>query len=279
MHAIFFTNKRVVQETAFKDGAASVSYATVELIEDLAMNMLNPKVLLIGLGEIGRDVALNLKTSKVKNITISNRTLSKSQDLANECGYEVLDYQDVWKGIAEADIIVSSISVETPLITTQKVQALNSLTFKYFIDLSVPRSIDTQIEDLSGVLVYNVDTISRKANEALTKRIAAIPHVQQIIEEALADFHDWSREMMVSPTIHKLKNTLEQIRQEELARFTKQLDASEMEKVDKITKSMMQKIIKLPVLQLKAACKRGEAETLVDILNDLFDLEKTKVNL
>jgi glutamyl-tRNA reductase len=36
----------------------------------------------------------------------------------------------------------------------------------------------------------------------------------------------------------------------------------------------MQKIIKLPVLQLKAACKRGEAETLIDVLNDLFDLEK-----
>jgi glutamyl-tRNA reductase len=36
---------------------------------------------------------------------------------------------------------------------------------------------------------------------------------------------------------------------------------------------MMQKIIKLPVLQLKAACKRGEAETLIDVLNDLFNLE------
>ena len=32
MHTIFFTNKRVVQETAFRDGAASVSYAAVELI-------------------------------------------------------------------------------------------------------------------------------------------------------------------------------------------------------------------------------------------------------
>ena len=41
---------------------------------------------------------------------------------------------------------------------------------------------------------------------------------------------------------------------------------------------MMQKIMKLPVLQLKAACKRGEAETLIDVLNDLFDLEKQPVN-
>ncbi|MFT4833855.1 MAG: glutamyl-tRNA reductase, partial [Flavobacteriaceae bacterium] len=40
------------------------------------------------------------------------------------------------------------------------------------------------------------------------------------------------------------------------------------------TKSMMQRVIKLPVLQLKAACKRGEADQLVGLLNDLFNLEK-----
>ena len=67
---------------------------------------------------------------------------------------------------------------------------------------------------------------------------------------------------------------MEQIRQEEMARYMKQLTPEESEKMDRITKGMMQKIIKLPVLQLKAACKRGEAETLIDVLNDLFNLEK-----
>ena len=80
--------------------------------------------------------------------------------------------------------------------------------------------------------------------------------------------------MIVSPTIHKLKNALEQIRKEEMARYMKTLNESELQKVEKITSSMMQKIIKLPVLQLKAACKRGEAETLIDVLNDLFNLEQ-----
>ena len=55
------------------------------------------------------------------------------------------------------------------------------------------------------------------------------------------------------------------------------LTAEEAEKMEKITASMMQKIIKLPVIQLKAACKRGEAETLIDVLNDLFNLEKQTV--
>ena len=88
---------------------------------------------------------------------------------------------------------------------------------------------------------------------------------------------NWSKEMMVSPTIQKLKNALEQIRQDEMSRYLKTMSAEEAEKMDKVTAAMMQKIIKLPVLQLKAACKRGEADTLIDVLNDLFDLEKVSV--
>ena len=57
MHTVFFTNKRVVQETAFRDGAASLSYATIELMESLTSNTYQPRILLIGLGEIGEDVA------------------------------------------------------------------------------------------------------------------------------------------------------------------------------------------------------------------------------
>ncbi len=80
--------------------------------------------------------------------------------------------------------------------------------------------------------------------------------------------------MVVSPTINKLKNALEQIRKEELARHLKNLSPEESEKLDKITMGIVQKIIKLPVLQLKAACKRGEADQLVDVINEIFDLEK-----
>jgi glutamyl-tRNA reductase len=278
MHAIFFTNKKVVQETTFKDGAASVSYATVELMEELAAQLSCPKILLVGIGEIGRDVARNLKNSPHKaNITLINRTQSKALDLGNECGFEVAAYENLWQNIATADIIISTVQHPTPLITSTALQKIDHhSTFKYFIDLAVPRSISPDVEDLTGIILYNIDTINNRANEALQNRLAAIPAVESIILQATEDFYDWSREMIVSPVIHKLKNTLEQIRQEEFARFAKQLTAEETEKLDKMTKSMMQKIIKLPVLQLKAACKRGEAETLVDILNDLFDLEKNK---
>jgi len=56
MHTIFYSNKRVAQETSFRDGAASVSYATVALAEELAQAIVTPKILILGLGEIGNDV-------------------------------------------------------------------------------------------------------------------------------------------------------------------------------------------------------------------------------
>ncbi|RDC66473.1 glutamyl-tRNA reductase [Adhaeribacter pallidiroseus] len=275
LHTIFFTNKRVVQETSFRDGAASTSYAAIELVEELTADIADPKILVVGLGEIGADVCRNLKESAAfTNITITNRTDSKAQLLANECQLPVLPFEDIVQGLKEADVIISSIARDTPFFTTEMVKRLNVLSYKFFIDLAVPRSIEAEVENIPGVLVYNIDTIQNKASKALELRLAAIPRVREIIAESIEQFNDWSKEMLVSPTIHKLKNALESIRQEEMARHLKKLSPEESRRVDEITKSMMQKIIKLPVLQLKAACKRGEAETLIDVLNDLFDLEK-----
>jgi glutamyl-tRNA reductase len=273
MHTIFYTNKRVAQETSFRDGAASVSYAAVELIEELVGEQQNPSILVIGLGEIGTDVCKNLESRKLSNITLCNRTQAKTENMGRQFGFRVADFANLTDEISRADVIISSITRDEPLITPELLQTLNVLTYKYFIDLSVPRSVDAAVEQIPGVLVYNIDHIRSRADEALNQRLAAIPQVEAIVAQAVAEFGDWSKEMIVSPTINKLKNALEQIRKDEIARHLKHMTPDESEKVDKITRGIMQKIIKLPVLQLKAACKRGEAETLIDVLNDLFDLE------
>ena len=55
------------------------------------------------------------------------------------------------------------------------------------------------------------------------------------------------------------------------------MDEKEFHLIDKITKSMMQKILKVPVVQLRAACQRDQAEEMIGIISDLFDLEKVKI--
>lgn len=277
MHTIFFTNKRVVQETAFRDGAASVSYAAVELIEGITSNTYQPRVLLIGVGEIGEDVAKNMVHIPDAKVTITNRTFEKAKELADELGFEVIPFERCVEAMKDADVVVSSILKSEPFITKGMVKSWDIPSYKLFVDLSVPRSIETTIEEVPGVLLYNVDNIRSKATATLEKRLAAIPVVEKIIDESIQDFFNWKKEMMVSPTINKLKNALEQIRLEEMERFLKNADEQQVAMIDKITKSMMQKILKVPVVQLKAACQRDDADKMIDILSDLFDLEKDPV--
>ncbi len=276
MHTIFYANKRVAQETSFRDGAASVSYATVALAEELSQSIPMPKVLILGLGEIGLDVCKNMEDKDFAEITIMNRTIEKAEKLAQSNGYKVAPIENLWEEIDRADIIVSSVRSNDPIITQEELKKIQILSFKYFIDLSVPRSIEEGVEKIPGVLLYNIDTLKERADQALQQRLAAIPQVKDIIEESIDSFLDWSKEMEVSPVIHKLKNSLEQIRKEEINRHIKGLSPEEIEKLEKITSALVQKIIKQPIIHLKAACKRGESETLVDVLNDLFNLEQVE---
>jgi glutamyl-tRNA reductase len=276
MHTIFFTNKRVVQETAFRDGAASLSYATIELIESLTQNIFQPRVLVIGLGEIGEDVAKNMVHLPSAQIKIANRTYSKAEEIGLPLGFEVIPFEACQKAMEEADVIVCSVRMQEPFITKQLVESFTIPSFKVFIDLSVPRSIETTLEDLPGVVLYNVDNIRSKATAALQNRLDAIPAVEAILQESIEEFEAWQKEMVVSPTIQKLKQSLEQIRQEELGRYLKNVGEKEFVLIDKITKSMMQKVLKVPVVQLRAACQRDEAAEMIELISDLFDLEKSK---
>ncbi|MBD2723039.1 glutamyl-tRNA reductase [Hymenobacter armeniacus] len=275
LHTVFFTNKRVQTETSFRDGAASVSYAALELVEELTADVANPNVLVVGLGEIGADVCRHLAASKAfGTITLCNRTRSKAESLAEECGMNIVDFENLVPALREADVIISSINRAEPFFTKELVQHLDVLSFKFFVDLSVPRSIAADVEQVPGVLVYNIDAIQSKASAALEMRLAAVPQVRAIIAESIVGLSDWAKEMMVSPIIQKVKASLEQLRQEELDRFQKKATPAESKLLDEATRSLMQKVLKQHVLQLKAACKRDDAGQLVELLGELFDLEK-----
>ena len=180
MHTIFFANKRVVQETSFRDGAASISYAAKELAEDLTIDIKSPRILVVGVGEIGQDFCLNLAHSRIEDVTILNRTQEKAEKLAQKYNFRFGGIEDLLTEIQKADVIVSSVSGSQPIITLDLLKDLKIFTHKYFLDLSMPRSIEPAIEELPGAIVYNLDDIREKTNEALEKRRASVPAVRSI---------------------------------------------------------------------------------------------------
>jgi glutamyl-tRNA reductase len=277
LHTIFFTNKRIAQETSFRDGTASVTYVAVSLIRELSVNNPNSKILVLGLGEMGANICKYLADKPFASVMLMNRTFQKAKNLAKIHGFSYSKIENLAQEIANADFVISSVRDENPIITKALVSAKPFINFKYFIDLSVPRSIENEVEQIPGAIIYNIETLKSKADESMEKRMASVPAVEAIIAESILSFCDWTKEILVSPTIQTFKNALETIRKEEMNRFLKSMTAEQTEMVDKITQSIIQKIIKQPVVQLKAACQRNEAENLIEAMNELFNLEDAKI--
>ncbi|MGL4629791.1 MAG: glutamyl-tRNA reductase [Leadbetterella sp.] len=276
MHSIFYANKRVVHETSFRDGAASTSFVTLDLLESFANQLKHVKILVIGLGEVGADIAKTLFEREYQNVTLCNRTLAKTQEIASELNYDVLEFENLATRMADFNVIISSVRSDSPLISTKDQLRKGEIT--YIFDLSVPRSVSSAIEKLHHVVLYSLDEIQKRRDEGVRMREAAIPAVREIIDQLYNDLEAWSREQVVSPTIQKFKNALDQIRKEEMARYIKNLSQAEVDTIEKITNSIVQKVIKQPAIQLKAACKKGDPSSLIEVLNELFDLEKQGEN-
>ncbi len=276
MHTIFHCNKRVQQETAWREGAASVSSACVELVLELADYHQNPSVLIVGMGEMGREICLNLKNNPTLKLSICNRTEQKAIRLAEECNAALISYSELGNRCSEFDIIVVSISTQVPVLKASDFLKKPIHQNQFIIDVSLPAAIEKEVDFLPGIQLYTLDDISIKNTEAAEKRRLALPKVEEILGEEVARFLFWDKETEISPAIQKLKHALEQIRREELERFLKRASPSEASLAEKVTESMINKILRLPVVNLKNACLRGEQENLMEALIDLFDLEKEK---
>jgi glutamyl-tRNA reductase len=273
LHSVFFLNKRIVQETSFRSGSASVSYATKELAEDLLTDKSKP-VTVIGLGEIGISVIKNLIENGFTNLNICNRSQEKAAELLSDT-VRFVPFSEWESTVRDSALVISALSGDHLQIKTHHVADGTVSGYQYFIDLGMPRSIDPAIENNPKAILYNIDQIQSKVSEALTIRKAAVPQVEQIVSEGKEEFMEWSKEMLVSPVIQQMKTSLEQIRKEEMSRFLKKAGEEQAEWAEELTKNLMQRIMKTHVVQLKAACKRGDAEELVEVLQQLFTVEES----
>ena len=110
LHTIFYANKRVVQETRFQDGTASVASVASDLTGNFVGKVANPRIALVGLGEIGQNVLENINKEDLQ-ITLVNRTRSVAESLAGNTTFEVRDIDDLKEVIQNNDVIISAVAV------------------------------------------------------------------------------------------------------------------------------------------------------------------------
>jgi glutamyl-tRNA reductase len=209
VNAVLQSSKAVKNQTAISDGTVSVSFAAVQYIKQQFNNLAGKKILLLGIGKIGRSTCKNLVDYlETTDITLINRTADKATELANELGLLHASIDQLPQYIDNSDIILVATNAAHPTILKAH---LEGKTDKLIIDLSIPYNVEIAAQDLPNVHLVNVDELSKLKDETLQKREAEIPKARLIIDEHMVEFMDWFEMRKHVPVLKAVKTKLQEI--------------------------------------------------------------------
>ena len=271
VNSVIQASKKIKTETEISSGATSVSFASVQYIIKNVQDISNKNILLFGAGKIGRNTCENLvKHTKHEQITLINRTKDKAEKLAHKLDLVVKDYSDLQLELQNADVLVVATGAQNPTIDKA---ILNLKKPLLILDLSIPKNVHENVQDLEGVTLIHLDHLSQMTDETLEKRRQYIPAAEAIIEEIKEEFTAWTKNRKFAPTIHALKEKLNSIKEGELNFQRKKLSNFDEQQAELISNRIIQKITNHFVNHLKDGDSMDEG---IEWIEKVFQLEQEK---
>jgi glutamyl-tRNA reductase len=267
--------KRTRAETGISAGASSMVDVGLQAAERVVGDLSGRTILIVGAGKMGGMAATRL-ADRAGRIMVANRGAPKRARLAARVGAEQLDLDALRRGLADADLVLSSTGAAQPLIdrdTLAGVMAQRGQRPLALLDLAVPRDVDPGCGDLPGVTVLDVDAVRALAEGGRTGEEVA--KARELVRAEAARFASWTRGMRVEPTISALRGRAEQVRQAEIARLGPRfadLDDRERAALDALTKGIVNTLLHDPTVRLKAIADARGGEDHATMLRELFDL-------
>lgn len=275
--------KRAHSETTIGESAMSVSYAAVELGKKIFGELTDCHVLILGAGKMGELALQNLYGSGARKVTVMNRTLSKAEIMAEKYMGHAKPLSELQCALLEADILISSTGASDYVITKEmmtKVEKMRSGRPLFMVDIAVPRDIDPAIDELEGSFLYDIDDLQGVVEANRAERLKEAEKIQFMIEEEIVLFKTWLSTLGVVPLISALRDkalAIQSETMESLERKIPNLSDRERKVISKHTKSIINQLLKDPILVAKEIAAEEGADEKLALFAKIFDLEMEDV--
>ena len=267
INLVLQASKKVKNQTKLSSGTTSVSYAAVQYIISNLPDYNSKNILVFGLGKMGKHTCKNLaEYTNNKSVRLINRTLAKAAAFAKDHPEIILgDYENLAQEVNHADVLIVSTGASFPTITKKHISSTKKMLI---LDLSMPKNVAEEVDELANVTLINVDELSKITDETLAIRQQEIPLAEAIIASLVGEFNEWLNHRKFTPAITALKKSLKIIQQDEINFQKKKIKDFDEQQAEIITSRFIQKITTQFVKHLK------EEETSVDesieIMNKVF---------
>jgi glutamyl-tRNA reductase len=226
---------------------------------------------------MSRLLLTHLASKGCTSVLLLNRGLERAEELAAQfpgvevtcAGMEALD-----DALKSYDAVFTSTGATHCIVTQEQLQAIHPPDRKLMlVDISVPRNVELQCNEVAGVSAYNVDDLKAVVAKNQASRRRSVLEAEALLASELDGFLSWARTLDFVPVIGKMQANAETIRAAELAKVSGKLnglDPKQMEAVERCTKSIINKILHSPMTYLRKDA--GEQLSTREIVEGLFDL-------
>lgn len=285
LNALFPTasrvSKRVRTETGLGHGHASVSSAAVDFLLTVFDTFSDKTVLVIGAGEMGRLTLTHIQELRPARVLVANRSREKAASVAAECGGHVVPWEQLDDGLVQADIVLSTTGAPEPIVARrrfdERVRPRRAGRMLVVFDMAVPRDFDPRIHDGDRVTIFNVDDLTRVADQAAAERRKHIPAAEAIVAAEVSRFvNDWNRRKD-GPVIGQLTAEVDRVRDAVLtpllAKLNGKLTDADKAFVEGAFRLFQNRLLHGPIAALQEASREGHSGTLREALMKLFGLK------
>ncbi len=223
--------------------------------------------------------ARHLLAHGASSIFVANRTYDRAIGLAQKFNGQAIEFSRLYDTCDRADIVITSTGAPHAIFRREHGELFLSRRKNrpmFFIDIAVPRDVDSEMNKLDGIFVYDIDDLQQAVASHVADRRKEADRADTIINDEVARFQARLQTLDVVPTIVSLQDHLETIRQAEIDRVRGRLGSLSPEQelaVETLTRGIVNKIMHTPVTTLKTAAREAEATTVVDVVRRLFNLQ------
>jgi glutamyl-tRNA reductase len=274
----FSTAKRVRNETRIAERPISVAHVAVDLAEQIFESLRDKSALLIGAGEMIELALAILRQHGLTAIRIANRTRARAEQLASRFDASAHGLGELPELLLRSDIVLTCIAETAPILTVEGIgQVLRARRGRpvFVIDIGVPRNVDPAVNDLDNVYLYDLDDMSGVSDANAEERRREVLRAEEIVAQEQQRFEGWLAALGAVPIIRRLRERAEAVRVGELDRRLGALDLNEsqQEGVDALTRSIVNKLLHVPLSRLRKEVDREEALVYLEAARALFALD------
>ncbi len=276
----FAAAKQVRSETGICEAAVSVSYAAVQLARKIFEDIQGKSVVLVGAGKMAELAALHLKESGACSIAITNRTLSRAEDLASRCTGIAVEFERRYEEIARADIVICSTDAPHFILDPSRVRDIIRRRANrplLILDISIPRNVDPAVASLDNVYLFNVDDLDNVVQANRQGRVAEAARAEDLLRQALERYVHEEAESELGPDIAALRNRVRSICMGELEHLEQRLPDLGPERrreIEQMLHRIAQKILHPAIMEMKSVeCREPKASRL-EVIRKLFGVDR-----